>query len=307
MDESDSNSDSDDKKKNKKSGSLGVSDVAKEVVSVLKDRKKVVNGEDKTKTLDQEKLLDKVLDELNVKDGDLGEAKDLFEEALKKLKKKDEIKFDNDGDVKIHVSMDHSKDSSSSDDKGIFWQATVEETTPETTSIEPSDSNTNTTAEGNASPTTDPNAPVPIENGDSIIIIDPAQSNTDEDGLDNGTVGGNDVPNISGGAGDEASNIGDDSPTGDEGTSGDTDSSTNGVENSGKNANGKDSSTVDLSGKSNGSCGTGCKVGVSFAGVGLLVGVGSMAAKMAMAKRNGEDDFDSVHDEDAASAAEQQV
>ena len=100
MDESDSNSDSDDKKKNKKSESLGVSDVAKEVVSVLKDRKKVVNGEDKTKTLDQKKLRDKVLDELNVKDGDLGEAKDLFEEALKKLKKKDEIKFDNDGDVK---------------------------------------------------------------------------------------------------------------------------------------------------------------------------------------------------------------
>ena len=95
--------------------------------------------------------------------------------------------------------------------------------------------------------------------------------------------------------------------SGDGGTGGDTDSSTNSVENSGKNANGQDSSTIDLSGQSNGSCGTGCKVGVSFAGVGLLVGVGSIAAKMVMAKKNGEDDFESVHDEDAASAAEQQV
>ena len=99
MDESDSDSDSDDKK-NKKSESLELTDVTKEVVSILKDRKKVVDGEDKTKTLDQKKLRDKVLDELDVKDSDRGEAKDLFEEALKKLEKKDEIKVNGDGDVK---------------------------------------------------------------------------------------------------------------------------------------------------------------------------------------------------------------
>ena len=93
MDESDC--DSDDKKK--KSESLELTDVTKEVVSILKDRKKVVDGEDKTKTLDQKKLRDKVLD---VKDSDRGEAKDLFEEALKKLEKKDEIKVNGDGDVK---------------------------------------------------------------------------------------------------------------------------------------------------------------------------------------------------------------
>ena len=91
-------SDSDDKKK--KSESIDLSDVTKEVVSILKDRKKVVDGEDKTKTLDQKKLRDKVLDELDVRDSDRGEAKDLFEEALKKLENKDEIKFDEDGDVK---------------------------------------------------------------------------------------------------------------------------------------------------------------------------------------------------------------
>lgn len=91
-------SNSDDKKK--KSGSLELTDVAREVVSILKDRKNVVNGEDKTKTLDQKKLRDKVLNELDVGDSDRGEAKDLFEEALKKLEIKDEIKFDEDGDVK---------------------------------------------------------------------------------------------------------------------------------------------------------------------------------------------------------------
>ena len=96
MDEYDS--DSDDKKK--KSESLELTDVTKEVVSILKNRKKVVDGEDKTKTLDQKKLRDKVLDELDVKDSDRGEAKDLFEEALKKLEKKDEIKVNSDGDVK---------------------------------------------------------------------------------------------------------------------------------------------------------------------------------------------------------------
>ena len=90
-------SNSDDKKK---SGSLELTDVAREVVSILKDRKNVVNGEDKTKTLDQKKLRDKVMNELDVGDSDRGEAKDLFEEALKKLENKDEIKFDEDGDVK---------------------------------------------------------------------------------------------------------------------------------------------------------------------------------------------------------------
>ena len=91
-------SDSDDKKK--KSGSLELTDMTKEVVSILKNRKNVVNGKDKTKTLDQKKLRDMVLDELDVNDSNRGEAKDLFEEALKKLEKKDEIKFDDDGDVK---------------------------------------------------------------------------------------------------------------------------------------------------------------------------------------------------------------
>ena len=91
-------SNSDDKKK--KSGSFELTDVAREVVSILKDRKNVVNGEDKTKTLDQKKLRDKVMNELDVGDSDRGEAKDLFAEALNKLENKDEIKFDEDGDVK---------------------------------------------------------------------------------------------------------------------------------------------------------------------------------------------------------------
>lgn len=92
-----SKSDSSKKKKNK---TPEMSDITKEVVSILKDRKNVVNGKDNTKALDQKDLRNKVLDELGVKDSDRGEAKKMFEDAIEKLEKKDEIVLDNDGDVK---------------------------------------------------------------------------------------------------------------------------------------------------------------------------------------------------------------
>ena len=92
-----SKSDSSKKKKNK---TPEMSDITKEVVSILKDRKNVVNGKDKTKALDQKDLRNKVLDELGVNDSDRGEAKKMFEDAIEKLEKKDEIVLDNDGDVK---------------------------------------------------------------------------------------------------------------------------------------------------------------------------------------------------------------
>ena len=92
-----SKSDSSKKKKNK---TPEMSDITKEVVSILKDRKNVVNGKDKTKALDQKDLRNKVLDELGVKDSERGEAKKMFDDAIEKLEKKDEIVLDNDGDVK---------------------------------------------------------------------------------------------------------------------------------------------------------------------------------------------------------------
>ena len=91
---------SDSSKKKKKNKTPEMSDITKEVVSILKDRKNVVNGKDKTKALDQKDLRNKVLDELGVKDSDRGEAKKMFEDAIEKLEKKDEIVLDNDGDVK---------------------------------------------------------------------------------------------------------------------------------------------------------------------------------------------------------------
>ena len=85
------------KKKNK---APEMSDITKEVVSILKDRKKVKNGKDKTKSLDQKDLRNKVLDELGVKDSDRGEAKKMFDDAIKKLEKMDEIKVNGDDEVK---------------------------------------------------------------------------------------------------------------------------------------------------------------------------------------------------------------
>jgi len=286
-------SNSDDKKK--KSGSLELTDVAREVVSILKDRKNVVNGEDITKTLDQKKLRDKVMNELDVSDSDRGEAKELFEEALKKLENKDEIKFDEDGDVKIHVSMDHSKESRSGDEKGqIFEQATVDENSSEASGINKIDNDD----QDGAPLITVPSEPTPIANADSIIFT--GSNETEPSDANRGSVDPDDNAYVPTGTSDEAKI---DLPTdvtsaGTNTIGGKTDNVPNDAENVGATAN-TDSSTVNLSGKSNKSCGAGCKAGVSFAGVGLLVGVGVVAAKMVKAKNNEEDDdFESDEEED---------
>ena len=211
--------------------------------------------------------------------------------------------------------MDHSKDSSSSDEKdfrsgnaatagGIFGQATVEDAVP--------NDYTNTTGvneDGLANRPdtsvlpTDPDAPVPLDDGDSIIIIDQTKSNEANE-AEYGAVAGSASAKEAGDDSSASNKNEADLPT-DDGESAnendtndaDADSLANGVEDASENSNG-DSSTIDLSGKSDGSCGTGCKVGVSFAGVGLLVGVASVAAKMAMAKKDDEEgDFESDEEE----------
>ena len=223
--------------------------------------------------------------------------------------------------------MDDSKDSSSSDEKdfrssnaktagGIFGQATVED-------VVPTDYINSTAVNGDGLDTsvlpTDPDATVPLDNGDSIIIIDQTESN-EADEAENDAVGGSTSANETGDDASAPNKNGADVPTDDgESANGndtsdvDADSLANGVEDASENIKG-DSSTIYLSGKSDGSCGTGCKVGVSFAGVGLLVGVASVAAKMTMAKKDDEEeDFESDEEEEAendpsfTSAAEEEV
>ena len=216
--------------------------------------------------------------------------------------------------------MDHSKESGSSDEKdlrssnaakagGIFGQATVEDAVPtdyaNATSVN-GDGMANR-PDSSVLPTV-PDAPVPLDDGDSIIIIDQTRTTgSDVDEAENGAVGGSTSANKTGDDDSSASNkSGADLPTGDGETahgndSGDTDADSlaNGVEDATENFNG-DPFTIELSGKSNVSCGAGCKVGVSFASVGLLVGVASVAAKMAMAKKDGEEeDFESDEEEEA--------
>ena len=82
----------------KKNKAPDMGDVTKEIVSILKDRKNVVNGKDKTKDLDQKDLRNKVFDELDI--SDRGDAKKVFNDAIEKLEKKDEIKINGDGGVK---------------------------------------------------------------------------------------------------------------------------------------------------------------------------------------------------------------
>ena len=227
--------------------------------------------------------------------------------------------------------MDHSKDSSSSSDEkdlrssnaattgGIFGQATVEDAVP-TVYTNTTSANGDGLANRPDSTVlpTDPDAPVPLDHGDSIIIIDNTKIDDTVKAWD--AVEG---PNSANEIGDDASASnksgadlltgGGESASGNDAGDTDADSLANGVEDASENVNG-DSSTIDLSGKPNGSCGTGCKVGVSFAGVGLLVGVASVAAKMAMAKKYGEEeDFESDEEEEAENdpsltpAAEEEV
>ena len=196
---------------------------------------------------------------------------------------------------RIHVSMDHSKESRSGDEKGqIFEQATVDQNSSEASGINKIDNDD----QDEAPLITDPSETIPIANTDSIITTgsidtEPSDANKGSaDPDDNADVPTEttdeaeiDLPTVVTSAG--TNNIGDN-----------TESVPNDAENVGATAN-TDASTVNLSGNSNGSCGAGCKAGVSFAGVGLLVGVGVVAAKMAKAKSNEEDDdFDSDEEED---------
>lgn len=226
--------------------------------------------------------------------------------------------------------MDHSKDSSSSDEKdfrssnaatagGIFGQATVEDAVP-------TDYANTTSANGDGLANrpdstvlpTNPDAPVPLDNGDSIIIIDNTKIDDMVKAWDavEGSTSANetgDDASASNKSGADLPTVGGESANGNDAGDSDADSLANGIEDASENVNG-DSSTIDLSVEPNGSCGTGCKVGVSFAGVGLLVGVASVAAKMAMAKKDGEEeDFESDEEEEAENdpsltpAAEEEV
>ena len=90
---------SDKSSKKKKPKNLEIETFAREVVSILKDRKDVVNGKDKSKGLYPKELRKKVFNEFNVNDGN-GDAKNLFDDALKKLEKKGEVVINDNGKVK---------------------------------------------------------------------------------------------------------------------------------------------------------------------------------------------------------------
>ena len=95
------------------SSDIGVSDVAKAIMSVVKD-----SGDDKS--IDRKKLRDKVQDELDVSSDDSDEFddfKDKFKDALDKLEDKDLIKI-KDGVVSAVISGDDSQDEKKDKDKG---------------------------------------------------------------------------------------------------------------------------------------------------------------------------------------------
>ena len=197
---------------------------------------------------------------------------------------------------RIHVSMDHSKESRSGDEKGqIFEQATVNETSSGVSGTNKIDNDDQDGAPLITVPTG--SETTPIVNTDASITT--GSNETEPSDASKGSVDPDGNAYVPTGTSDEAEI---DLPTdvtsaGTNTIDGKTDNVPNDAENVGATAN-TDASTVNLSGNSTESCGAGCKAGVSFAGVSLLVGVGAVAVKMAKAKNNEEDDdFESDEEE----------
>ena len=189
--------------------------------------------------------------------------------------------------------MDHSKESRSRDEKGqIFEQAAVDDNSSEASGINKIDNDD----QDGATPITDPSESTPVGNTDSTNTA--GTNDTETSGTNEAPVRPVDTADDPTSASDEAGiDVPADVTSASTNIIGDnTDSVPDAAENADATAN-SDASIVDL--YSAGSCGAGCKAGVSFASVGLLVGIGAVAAKMAKAKNNEEDDdFESDEEEE---------
>jgi len=95
-------------------GGGGVTKFARAIMDILKDRKHVTGGSDKTKAIFPKDLRERVFDDLDVKGS--SKNKEAFEYALKRLEKKDALKINKHGRVKLIVSMDSSQVSRGSAD-----------------------------------------------------------------------------------------------------------------------------------------------------------------------------------------------
>ena len=126
-DSGDSSGSGDKNKNNKKkdegkssSSGVGISTMAKAIMVIMKDRRHVSGGSDKSRGLYPKKLRDRVFEQLDIRNKGGDKDRDTFREAVDRLVGKDLIRINKNGKVKLVISMDSSSRStrrSDDDDK----------------------------------------------------------------------------------------------------------------------------------------------------------------------------------------------
>ena len=116
-------SDNDNKKKNKKDGDggsssadIGISTMAKGIMAIMKERRHVTGGSDKSKGLYPKELRDRLFDRLDIPNKGDEDDRDTFRQAIERLVAKDLIKINKHGRVKLVISMDSSRSKRKDDD-----------------------------------------------------------------------------------------------------------------------------------------------------------------------------------------------
>ena len=118
-----SSSDNDIKKKNKKdddagssTADIGISTMAKGIMVIMKERRHVTGGSDKSKGLYPKELRDRLFDRLDIPNKGDEDDRDTFRQAIERLVAKDLIKINKHGRVKLVISMDSSRSKRKDDD-----------------------------------------------------------------------------------------------------------------------------------------------------------------------------------------------
>jgi len=99
-----------------RSSDVGVSTMAKVIMAVMKERRHVSGGSDKSRGLYPKDLRDRVFDRLDIRNKGDEHDRDMFRAAIDRLVGKDLIRINKNGKVKLVISMDSSRSKRKVDD-----------------------------------------------------------------------------------------------------------------------------------------------------------------------------------------------
>lgn len=98
-------------KKKSSSSDVGISTMAKAIMVIMKDRRHVTGGSDKSRGLYPKELQNRVFEQLDIRNKGGDKDRDTFREAVDRLVGKDLIRINKHGKVKLVISMDSSSRS----------------------------------------------------------------------------------------------------------------------------------------------------------------------------------------------------